>query len=516
MEKIILRRLEHLARLEGWISWDQFGGQRSCGSEHAAFRLSNAIYSAFKKREEAVAAFLDVSGAFNEVWQDAVLYSLIRKQCPTQYVSLLSSFLRDRAVMIKAGDEIISKTLTCSVPQGGVLSPFLFLVFFSPLFVEVRASGVDVTGFVDDVALCCSGGSREALQRHMNRALSIVVEWAKKFKLKFNYQKCNAILFSNTRKKRKILLQMEDYPLQFVNKVKYLGITFDRKLTWSSHLRIVCSRASSLLRKLRAVSKLKWGLNYESMRFLYLRAIQPMLLYGAAVWAPAMNKTTYINMIRKVQRLAALSVTGCLRTVSSDAVFVLADLIPIDYLVNERAALFFHRMWTVPSLRNRLNLEVVEQEHLVSVTHESSYQYCTKMSMGSYNNLPVPEDEFHRIDPPSFDYEPSTILNAEDAIKLANDALSQPGLCIFTDASKFDDSEVGFAAVQYMKETDSYEVVGSGKIDKEKSVFQGECMAVGVALDNLLIRNIEPAVGFPFFLIPGRCCWEFVTLMQEN
>ena len=82
-----------------------------------------------------------------------------------------------------------------------------------------------------------------------------------------------------------------------------------------------------------------------------------MLLYGAAVWAPAMNKVTYANMLRKVQRLAALGVTGCLRTVSTDAVLVLADLIPIEFLVNERAALFFHKIWTIPSLRSRLHLE---------------------------------------------------------------------------------------------------------------------------------------------------------------
>lgn len=75
-----------------------------------------------------------------------------------------------------------------------------------------------------------------------------------------------------------------------------------------------------------------------SRRKLYNEVVHSMLLYGAPIWADALNiERTRLNMAR-VQRRSALRVAAAYRTVSEDAILVLTAIPPIDLLAQERLA----------------------------------------------------------------------------------------------------------------------------------------------------------------------------------
>ena len=72
-----------------------------------------------------------------------------------------------------------------------------------------------------------------------------------------------------------------------------------------------------------------------------------ILLYGAEIWADAMKVNKYKKRMVAVQRRGALRVACAYRTVSEEAVAVIAGTIPIDLLARERKQIYdsWHERW---------------------------------------------------------------------------------------------------------------------------------------------------------------------------
>ncbi len=78
----------------------------------------------------------------------------------------------------------------------------------------------------------------------------------------------------------------------------------------------------------------------QSSRRLFSGAVNSMLLYAAPIWAHALGVQSYARGVKSVYRRSALRVARAFRTVSHDAVCVIADMPPIDLLAQERARLY--------------------------------------------------------------------------------------------------------------------------------------------------------------------------------
>lgn len=65
-----------------------------------------------------------------------------------------------------------------------------------------------------------------------------------------------------------------------------------------------------------------------------------ILLYGAEIWADALKTKKYCHAMMTVQRQSALRIACSYRTVSAQAVLVVAGVIPIDLLAFERKRIY--------------------------------------------------------------------------------------------------------------------------------------------------------------------------------
>ena len=65
-------------------------------------------------------------------------------------------------------------------------------------------------------------------------------------------------------------------------------------------------------------------------------AAEAVMLYGAEVWAGALRKEVHRERLGRVQRRGALRIAYSYRTVSEPAILVVAGVIPIDLLAQER------------------------------------------------------------------------------------------------------------------------------------------------------------------------------------
>ncbi|KAG8227568.1 hypothetical protein J437_LFUL000668 [Ladona fulva] len=90
-----------------------------------------------------------------------------------------------------------------------------------------------------------------------------------------------------------------------------------------------------------------------------MAVVESQLLYGAEIWASALNTAKYRNRITVVQRRGALRVACSYQTVSEAAVLVIAGMIPIDLLAKERKRIFDTRpreMHSPPLKEKKLHL----------------------------------------------------------------------------------------------------------------------------------------------------------------
>ena len=340
-EKTICARITWHADQNSWIDNKQFGFQRGTGAEHAALKLSNAGYTAFKKRKEMVAVFLDISGAFNEVWHAGLIYKLIKQGTPMGYIRFMQSYLSGRTACVQTTDSSkVIHNLTQSCPQGSTISPVMWNILLNGLILEV-GDKANVIGFADDFVLYAELSKDESPQDVLGPALQAVSQWGISWKIPFSQEKTKAMLFSRLRRRERDIMQFQGVDVQWTETFKYLGIVFDSKLKWGKHIDHITARASTTLAKLNGLCGLKWGLRSETARFVYERAVLPMILYGAIVWGRAIQTKNELRKLSRVQKLATLSMTGALRTSALDSLQVLTGMLPIQFKIEERAALQF-------------------------------------------------------------------------------------------------------------------------------------------------------------------------------
>ena len=69
-----------------------------------------------------------------------------------------------------------------------------------------------------------------------------------------------------------------------------MGKIIDKKPTFREHKTQAKEKSRILIFTLARPAKLNWGLSHKALKTLYTAGIQPLLLYGAPVWAETVEK----------------------------------------------------------------------------------------------------------------------------------------------------------------------------------------------------------------------------------
>ena len=120
---------------------------------------------------------------------------------------------------------------------------------------------------------------------------------------------------------------------------RHLGIMLGTKLTYWEQIRRVTEKADAATKNLSRLMANVDGPKPSKRRVL-ISVVHSILLYGAEIWADALNIEKYRKRMASVQRKGALRVTCSYRTVSVSATLVMGGIIPIDLLARERKLVF--------------------------------------------------------------------------------------------------------------------------------------------------------------------------------
>ena len=302
-ERIVASRFSAFLEKVDYFDENQAGFRKKRSTVDQLFKLSQSVSTALKKHKKAVGVFLDVEKAFDAVWLEGLKYKLGRPEIgiPTKIIRLLSSFLTNRHLRVHQNSAISNKIeLKAGTPQGSALSPLLFIFYVND--TPKPPPGVLISKFADDMAAWAIQKQEKRAEKLIQKHLDLLSEWCNKWKIKLNPSKTKVGLFTNSNNTKEITLNLGRVPLTVSNEIKFLGLTFDRKLTWRHHIDNVRHRMWLRINAIKAISGRNLGMQPKTLIHLYKMWIRPIALYGAPAYYSAAK--THLNKIQVIQNSA--------------------------------------------------------------------------------------------------------------------------------------------------------------------------------------------------------------------
>ena len=302
-----------MAERGGWFSKLQAGFRKGRGVEDQILRITQRISDGFHKSERSILTLLDFSKAYDTVWRERLLSSLIDRGVPGRYVLFLRNFLLNRQARVRFNGELSrSRKMSQGLPQGSVLAPILFLFYIDNL-ASLLPNDLTVSMYADDVSILSSKYDRLEAQAGAQEAVNIVYNWSREWKLTLNGSKSEVSLFTLRTSDRGWTpsITIGGEKVRFVTHPRLLGVTLDRTLTFDTQVKLVVAKATRKIGMLRAVANSTWGWRIPDLRKIYLSHGRSVLTFASSSWQPWLSKTQ-INRLEVAQN-------RCLRVITTQA-----------------------------------------------------------------------------------------------------------------------------------------------------------------------------------------------------
>ena len=277
-ERLTLMRILEIEEQMGTsLTGDNQHGFKKERSTITASVDSQLRVAALMDQDQYVAmASLDLSAAFDVVNVDLLLIRLKKMGLPTDVISLLESWLKDRQCYVEVRN-------SCSqyfdsndgTVQGSILGPVLFSLFVSPLLEKE-----DVMSYADDNYLIRGNKIKEVALQRLQFQVQKVQKWLTGSGLKVNVEKTEIVIF-HKKDTATTSIKLNEVEIHTKKQMSVLGVIFDSKLEWSLQTENSVRKARSALQGLRIINK--YFTTPERLvlitAFFYSR-----LYYGSQVW----------------------------------------------------------------------------------------------------------------------------------------------------------------------------------------------------------------------------------------
>ena len=252
--------------------------------------------------------YLDFAKAFDKVPHARLSTVLAAHGIGGDVLSWVQEWLSGRTQrVVLNGKTSTWLPVTSGVPQGSVLGPTLFVVFINPIDLVLENLTGFLSKFADDTKVGSKVDSKEDCEV-MQVILNYLTDWADKWQMTFNADKCKVIHFGKNNPRQKYTMgghAPAGVVLEQVSFEKDVGVLISEDLKPSLQCNAAAKKANTILgrmtRSFTYRDKVVWVRLYK----IYVR---PHLEYCVQAWSPWTQAD--IKVLEDVQRRAVRMVSG--------------------------------------------------------------------------------------------------------------------------------------------------------------------------------------------------------------
>ncbi|EDN06245.1 predicted protein [Histoplasma mississippiense (nom. inval.)] len=291
---------------------------------------------------------------------------------PRELLQLIDSFLTERrAQVLLEGTTTAAHQMQCGTPQGSPLSPILFLLCLAELLWQNSELHF---GYADDLNIWRATHSLDNNATLLRQDIQSILRWGEINKVAFAPEKLEMIHLTRKRhNEAPAVVVSEDLTVHPVTApagqepaLRWLGVHFDRRLTWRPHVSTRAKKARAVAQHIRSLGKTRDGPPADALRKAVTTCVVPSLLYGTEAWyggrtQPARHTGRsgevssrlgwHVGTVEKVLTMAARGVLPVFRTTPIATLYRDAGL-PSAMVALEEA-----------KMRFATRLQVVDEKH---------------------------------------------------------------------------------------------------------------------------------------------------------
>ena len=352
-ERIVLFRLLFFLESNSILSPRQAGFRPGRSAFDQILYFSQSISDGFNKPRpgsRTILSTIDFSKAFDPVWHPALFHKLISAGLRFCFARWTQSFPCDRrACVVFQNHKSSSFRVRRGVPQGSVLGPVLFSLFINDLPASLPSS-VSCSLYVDDLAIWSFSPSVPTAVEATQGALFRLERWSEYWCLPLNPSKCEASFISVDPHQANLQpnLLLFGSRLRFNPTPTFLGVIFDRTLSFTKHVSSLKAKFFPHLKALRCISASSWGPSKESLSVLYKGFLWPLLVYAIPGWFPFLSITNFTKLER-LHRAASRAITGCLSSSPIPLLLTEASLPPLRVTLTQFTLFSYERALRLPT-----------------------------------------------------------------------------------------------------------------------------------------------------------------------
>ena len=493
--------LKGLERLVGWkmdialadhpIHPKQHGFTSGKATESAISNTTDYIERHIMQRQHCVGIFLDISAAFDSIRAGHVRQALLKHGGDPELVQWYYGYITHRDIIIDMHGHKSVFTTGVGFPQGGVCSAKFWLIAFDYAIQIINRYNIEGNGYADDCAALAGGPRLDHILKRLQKMLDELTAWGKTCGLSFNPDKSVAVLFTRRRKTAPFNLKIDGKEIPYQKQVKYLGITLDSKLYWTTHIDDKIKKTKKFLAQVAHITRNNWGPKPQLMRWAYLGVVRPMLCYGAMIWghrAPEM-----IAKLRRINRMAINTFANFPKSTPTTALEIMLDITPLHLFCQQEGMAARARLHHITPLEwggtNR------------NKTHCTSHLKHWKEKFGRHNL------SFTNSDHCQMEAERKFHTNL-DSFNGKSKHRTHTQFNIFTDGSKIN----GHTGAGFSIEHKGQELIhGKRKLPDHASVFQAEITAIQEACRSLIEAQNHPRPRFVKIFVDSQAAIRAVS-----
>jgi ribonuclease HI len=512
---VVARELTLQAEKHQLLPDTQFGGRPGRSTVDAIHLLTKSVRDAWRKGKVMGAIFLDIKGAFPHVNLQRLTYDMRMAGVPRQWADWFGR-LGERKTRLTFDDYSSDPvTIETGLMQGCPSSVIAFLFYHAGLSrVTEESEGERSVAFVDDLTYTVIGDSMTEVNQKLTDIMvrrGGALEWGRTHDSTFELDKSAHMIWTKRRervpqeigamrgrKTRPVTrprLEIAGLTIPTVSVQRLLGVLLEQELSPGPQAAKAVATGTKWMQAVRRLANVSKGIPPKYMRRFYITVALPKMLYAASTFLKPMEEekprmSRALRQMARVQRQAALQITGAMRTSATDVTEAHAHLIPFHLAVNRQLHSEALRIATLPKT-HPLFTHIREAAAKPQLKRHPSQLHllCAKFKLEPDWIETIPAFRH------SSGWKPDVkvVITADKEQALEEARAARERIQVYTDGSVIDGG-VGAAADLWIGRSRDLEVrrhLGEGR---HFTIFEAELMAIAIALGILIRRRIDEPV----------------------